>query len=323
MSGKEDYNFNNYLDEANKKVKEFVHEREQLNSKLKNYLILFQSFDSEIKKALYDAREFYSNKRYYYNIKIANLRRKKNEYERRWNYLTKKINTLPKPELNKNITTSIEYTRRSLENIENKLILMNEKIEDQVLDIDEENEIIEKISELVSEKQKTINVLAKLKQKQFNKIETSEYYKTHLEIKELENEMRKVYEKLIKLTNKRLMTHSKTLDLYKKAREFDVIKTKIEMELIENKTSADEFHQLFVKLMDLNRKLLLDKLSNRPKIKMRPKELTMRNVFMNPKKKKKYKRLEQKKLAIALNKQKMGKKLDFYEYQLILKYSKK
>jgi hypothetical protein len=200
---------------------------------------------------------------------------------------------------------------------------MNEKIEAQILDIDEENATIEKIRELETEKQKTINILADLKQKQFIKIQNSDYYKTHLDIKDVEKHLRKVYEKLIKLTNKRLMTHSKTLDLYKKAKEFEVVKQKIEMELIENRTNADEFHQLFVKLMDLNRKLLLEELSNKPKIKMRPKEIKTQQIFVSAKKNKRYKKLEQKKLAIALNKQKTGKKLDFYEYQLILKYSKK
>jgi hypothetical protein len=323
MSGKEDYNFNDYLTDAQKKVKEFVQEQEKLNSKLRNYIILFQSIDSEIKKTLYDARQFYSNKRYNYNIKIANLRRKKANYEKRWNFLTKKISTLQKPELNSNISTSIEYSKRSLENIENTLADINEKVEAQILDIDEEDELIEKIRELEAKKQKTIKILADLKQKQFVKIQNSDYYKTHLEIKDLEKDLREVYENLIKLTNKRLLTHSQTLNLYKKAKEFDVIKMKIEMELIENKTSADEFHQLFIKLMDLNRKLLFEDLSNRPKIKMRPNEITMQNYFISPKKKKRYRKLEQKKLAIALHKQKTGKKLDFYEYQLILKYSKK
>ncbi len=324
MSDKENYSFDNYINDAQKKVEEFVQEQEKLNSKLRNYIILFQTYDSEIKKTLYDAREFYSNKRFNYNIKIANLRRKKADYERRWNFLTKKISTLQKPELNTNISTSIDYSKRSLENIENNLNKINETLEAQILDIDEENELIEKIRELEVNKQKTTKILADLKQRQFLKIQNSDYYKTHLEIKDIEKDLREVYEKLIKLTNKRLLTHTQTLNLYKKAKEFEVIKMKIEMELIENgRTSADEFHQLFVKLMDLNKKLLLEELSNKPAIKMRPKEITMQNVFISPKKKKRYKKLEQKKLAIALRKQKTGKKLDFYEYQLILKYSKK
>ncbi|MFW9818957.1 MAG: hypothetical protein ACFFE5_05055 [Candidatus Thorarchaeota archaeon] len=323
MSGKEDYNFDEYISDVQKKVRQFEQEREQLNSKLRNYIILFQSIDSEIKKTIYDAREYYSNKRYDYSIKIAKLRREKVENERRWNFLTNRIKTLQKPELNSNITTSIEYSKRSLENIENNLTIMNEKIEAQILDIDEENELIEKIRELETNKQKTIKILADLKQKQLKNIRNSYYYKTHVEIKDVEKILREVYEKLIKLSNKRHLTHSKTLNLYKKAKEFEVIKRNIEMDLIENKNFADEFYQLFVKLMDLNKKLLLDELSNKPKIKIRPMEIKTPPIFAPNKKNKSYKRLEQKKLAIALHKQKTGKKLDFYEYQLILKYKKK
>ncbi len=234
MSDKENYSFDNYINDAQKKVEEFVQEQEKLNSKLRNYIILFQTYDSEIKKTLYDAREFYSNKRFNYNIKIANLRRKKADYERRWNFLTKKISTLQKPELNTNISTSIDYSKRSLENIENNLNKINETLEAQILDIDEENELIEKIRELEVNKQKTTKILADLKQRQFLKIQNSDYYKTHLEIKDIEKDLREVYEKLIKLTNKRLLTHTQTLNLYKKAKEFEVIKMKIEMELIEN-----------------------------------------------------------------------------------------
>ena len=75
--------------------------------------------------------------------------------------------------------------------------------------------------------------------------------------------------------------------------------------------------------MNLNRKVLLDDLSNKTKSFLRPKVLKTSDVKALIKKKKKVKRLEQKKLEIALEKQKSGKKLDFYEYQLILKHSKK
>ena len=77
MNGKEEYNFDNYLQEAYKKVKEFVEEKEQLNSKLKNYIITFQSFDSEINNTLIDAREFYAKQRYEYNTKLVKLKRKR------------------------------------------------------------------------------------------------------------------------------------------------------------------------------------------------------------------------------------------------------
>jgi hypothetical protein len=119
------------------------------------------------------------------------------------------------------------------------------------------------------------------------------------------------------------MTHKDLLDLYKKVKEFEEIKMKIDYELIENKTTADGYHELFLKLMNLNKKVLLDELSSKAKSEIRPWERRKPDVKAIIKKKKKYKKLEQKKLEIALEKQKSGKKLDFYEYQLILKHSKK
>ncbi|MFW9942916.1 MAG: hypothetical protein ACFFFT_17910 [Candidatus Thorarchaeota archaeon] len=323
MSGKKVYNFDEYLSEAQKGVKEFALEKEQLNSKLKNYIISFQSFDSEINKSLFDAREFYYEKRYKYDQQIKKLLNKKHESERLWRHFDKKIESLQKPKFDENALILLDYTKKSLGIIENKIINMNQTIEEQILDIEEENEITEQIRELESEKQKKINILAELEQKQIIKFQSSDYYKIKTKIKDIEKELGEIYEDLFILSNKRLMTHRNWLDLYKKAKEFEKIKKKIENELIDNRITAEGYHELFLKLMALNRKVLLDELSNKSKIEMRPWKKKKPDVKAIIKKKKKYKKLEQKKLEIALEKQKSGKKLDFYEYQLILKHSKK
>lgn len=322
MSGKKEYDFSNIINDARKKVKEFVLEREQLNSKIKNYILNLQSIDSEIYNSLFDAREFYNKKRNDCNIKVEHLKRKKIEYERLWNRLTKEIRTLQKPKLNNNISASIDYTKRSIEEIEYQINIMSKKLEEQILDIEEENEITEKLRELERTKPKKINMLVELEQKQATKLQTSAYYKTQRRIETLEKNLKEIYENLIKLSNIRLMTHKKMLDLCRKTREFENIKKKIKIELIENKTTADGYYQLFSKLMDQNKKVLLDVLSKRPKRKLKPREIITPKVGAIIKKRKKDKRLEQKKLANALDKQKSGKKLNFYEYQLILKHSK-
>jgi hypothetical protein len=323
MSEKEEFNFDNHLNEAQKKVKEFVLEKEKLNSNLKNYIISFQTFDSEICKTLIDAREFYSKKRYDYNIKIAQLKNKKIEYERNWVQLSKKIENFPKPQLNENVLVLVDYTKKSLEDIENRILHFNQKLEEQILDIEEENEITEQLRDLETDKRKKTNNLAQLEQTQLIKLQTSDFYNTEKKIKDLENTLTEIYEDFYNLSRKRLITHKKMLGLYKKAKTFGKIKQEIEKELIENKTSAESFHQLFLKLISLNRKVILDDLSNKKKSYLRPKVLKTSDVRAIIKKKKKIKRVEQKKLQIALEKQKSGKKLDFYEYQLILKHSKK
>lgn len=119
------------------------------------------------------------------------------------------------------------------------------------------------------------------------------------------------------------------LGLYKNAREFENIKQEIVEELKESRSNADEYHQLFLKLMDQNKKVLLANLSSRSKRKVQPKTMTPPKVILTPKekaiikKKKKFKRHEQRKLEIAIEKQRSGRRLDFYELQLIMKHSKK
>ncbi|MFX1281025.1 MAG: hypothetical protein ACFFA3_16870 [Promethearchaeota archaeon] len=323
MNEKEEFNIDNYLQDANKKVKELELEKEQLNSKIKNFIISFQSFDSEINNSFIDAREFYSKKRDEYNSKLAELKRKRYEYERHWSDLTKKIENFPKPQLNENSLVLMDYTKKALEDIGNQLRVMNQKLEEQILGIDEENEIIEKIRKFESEKKEKMNNLAVLEKKQLIEIQRSDYYNTQKQIQKIENDLTYIYDDLLKFLNKRLMTHKKTLNLYKKAKKFEQIKKEIEEELIENKTTAEGYHQLFLKLMNLNQKVLLDELPNKLTSRARPKEIKRPDVRAILKRKKKYKKLEQKKLQVALEKQKAGKKLDFYEYQLILKHSKR
>lgn len=323
MNEKEEFNIDNYLQDANKKVKELELEKEQLNSKIKNFIISFQSFDSEINNTLIDAREFYSKKRDEYNSKLAELKSKRYEYERHWSNLNKKIENFPKPQLNENSLVLMDYTKKALEDIENQLRTMNQKVEEQILGIDEENEIIEQIRKLESEKKEKRNNLAVLEKKQLIEIQRSDYYNTQKQIQKIENDLTYIYDDLLKFLNKRLMTHKKTLNLYKKVKKFEQIKKDIEEELIENKTTAEGYHQLFLKLMNLNQKVLLDELPNKLTSRARPKEIKRPDVRSILKRKKKYKKLEQKKLQAALEKQKAGKKLDFYEYQLILKHSKR
>ena len=323
MSDKKEFNLDHHLNEAQKIIKDFVLEKEQLNSKLKNYIISFQSFDSEIYNTLIDARKFYSEKRHDYNIKIANLKHKKIEYERHWSRLSKKIEDFTKPQINENALVLVDYTKKSLEDIENKIVNLYQKLEEEILDIEEENEIIEQLRILEADKKKQKNSLTQLEQTQLKKLQSSDYFSTQRKIKDLESSLTEIYENLYDLSRKRLMTHKKLLDLCRKAKGFEKVKQEIENELIENKTSAEGFNQLFLKLMNLNRKVLLDDLSNKTKSFLRPKVLKASDVKTFIKKKKKVKKLEQKKLQIALEKQKSGKKLDFYEYQLILKHSKK
>jgi hypothetical protein len=322
MSDKNDNNFDKCLSEAQKKVNDFKLEREQLNMKLRDYILSFQSYDSDIYKSLLDARDFYTEKRYKYNRKLEELKRKKKEYERLWNSLTKKLNILPKLEINSNVATTIEYTKRSLEDIEVRIEKLTNALDEQILGIDEENEIIENLTELEKSKEKNLKTLSSLKQRQNIELQNSEYYVTLNKKVTIEKDLTEVYENLIELSNKRLITHKNMFELCRKVREFETIKKEVEKQLTDNKTNADEFQILFSKLLNLNKKVLFEEFANKEKAKLRPIKMPKSSINVIIKKKRKLKRFEQKKLEIALNKQKAGKKLDFYELQLILKHSK-
>ncbi|MFX1364635.1 MAG: hypothetical protein ACFFCE_12440 [Promethearchaeota archaeon] len=323
MSGKQKFDFSNYIKDAQKLAKEYVVEKDKLNNSLKKYILNLQNIDSEIYNLLFEAREFYYEKRSTYNMKLAKLKNKRIEYERSWNNMAKKIKHLQKPKLNTNISVTIDYTKRSIEEIKNKIDIMKNKLEEQILDIEEENETIDKLRALESSRKEKINLLTKLEQKKVTKLRTSEYYITQKRIETLENNLKEIYEQMIELFNKRFKTHKKMLELYRNTRGFENIKKEIVNELKENKIIAEDYYFLFLKLMNQNKKIILDKFSNRPKsiIKTR-KIISTPRVKAIITMKKKYKKLEKEKLAIALDKKESGKKLDFYELQLILKHSK-
>ncbi|MFX1455482.1 MAG: hypothetical protein ACFFDB_08930 [Promethearchaeota archaeon] len=323
MNSHEENNIDNFIVDAQKKLEEFVLEKEELNSKIKNYLISFQSYDSEIYKTFFNARQFYSERRHLYNLKLTKLKNRKIEYERIWKNQMKKLEVIPKPKLDENSLVLLDYTRKSLENIENEIEIINQNLEEQILDIEEENEIIEQLRELEKEKKEKMNILTNIEQKQIKNLQNSNYYTTQTKIKDLEKDLSDIYTEMFELLNKRLLTHKKTLDLYKRATEFEKIKETIKYALKENKTTAERFEQLFHKLMILDKKVLLDEISSNLKPVVRPKKKKTADVEAIIKKKKKFKRFEQRKLESALKKQKLGKKLDFYEYKLILKHSKK
>ena len=322
MSDKEKYDFSNDINNAKEKVKEFVLEKKQLNNKLKLYILSLQNIDLKIFSMLIDAREFYYEARYNYNMKLAKLKNQKIEYERLWKQLNKKASTFKEPELNSKISTSIDSAKLFILDLQDKINILDQKLEEPILDINEENEIIENLRKLERDKQEKINMVVELEQKQAKQLQISEYYKTQRRIETLESDLKEIYEKMIKLYNKRLMTHKKMFDLYRKTREFENIKQELENELNEDKGILSDCYQLFLKLMSQNKKAFIEELSNRPIRKVLPRKKKPRNIQAIIKKKKKFKKLEQKKLAIALDKKKSGKKLDFYELQLILKHSK-
>ena len=93
--------------------------------------------------------------------------------------------------------------------------------------------------------------------------------------------------------------------------------------LKENKDAAEHYYQHYLEIMSRNERDILKEIWVKPKVKPQRRETTTPRIESIISRKKKFKQLRNERLVIALEKQKLGKKLDFFEYKLILEHSKK
>lgn len=316
-------NFEQFFNGLQKQLKELRHKRSQLNKKIKNYINNFQTIESEIYKSLFDAREFYHKRRNFCNKKIRKLTKEKIEYKQFLESLIEKKKTVQKPKINSNTSNLINSIKKSIKQIEYKIDNLNKIIKTQILDISEENNIVEKISKLEKKKEKRSELLSKLEQEQITEQQNSDYYEIHNEIEIFQADLKEIDKKINKWSNNRLNTHKKMLDLCRKTKQFENFKNKMQKELIENKTEADQYYSDFLKLMGQNEKILRDRKRYKSQGKQQERQIQTPRLNYIIKKKRFYRKYMKEKLAIALEKQKSGKKLDIIEFRLILEHSRK
>ena len=285
--------------ELQSQIEEFKKKRDDLNNKTKNYINQLQELDSEINNYLKLAKDNYKKKRDYWNEKVGKLKEKKIEYKR---MLEKTIDEKKKIQG----TDNTEKKFRSIKQIERKIEGLERIIETENLDISEENSIIDKIKELMVDKQEF------LAQQQ-----NSDVFKIERKIQIIKINLNKIYEQLNKWSNKSQNYHSKMQESYQIINELKDKKKKIEEELIDNKKSADLFHDKFLRLMNQKKKFSKGK----KQYKSTSKKLK-KNYTTNNKRNEELEKLKQDKLATALEKQKAGKKLNLFEARLILEKSK-
>ena len=197
--------------------------------------------------------------------------------------------------------SSIKQLNRKIEGLERI-------IETENLDIIKENEIVDKIRELERKKQLFIA------EQQSNGI-----YLINRKIEIVKINLNKIYEQLTKWSGKSQKYHMKMLELYEKANELKENKKKIEEELIENKRAADRYHNQYLEVVIQKKKRAKNKRPYRPK--RRP--INGQRQKQADKNQEMLEKLKQEKLAVALEKQKTGKKLNLYEARLILEHLEK
>ena len=319
MSGEKYDNFNHLYNDIQKDIKNLVYKRNQLNTKIKNNINSFQMIEYEIYKTLFDAREYYNKKRHYCVKKIKKLRRRANEFQELLDYLINDKRYLKKPKSYCNSLHLINSIKDSIREIEYKIDRFNQRVKDKILEISEEIYVVEKISKLERKKRKRIELLLDIEKELYS----SDYYKILRKIELLEMRLKEIYKYLNKWSNKRKNCHKKMLDLYREARVFRSYKKKMENRLRENKNTSDHYYQQFLKVMNQNGKIIIEEKyvkSNEKPQQIKKVSPRLESVI---EKKNLYKKYMQDKLAIALEKQKAGKKLHISEYKLILKHSKK
>ena len=345
-----DHNFDNFSQYFNKWQKNLINlalKRNLVDKELENYIKNIQTIDSEIYKALFTAKEYYDKKRHYYNQKIKRIKQKEIEFKKLLDHVNRDKKNLAVPKVTDEISTSIRNIKQSIEEIEDKIHFLCNQIEEVSLDIDEENNIIEDVKDLDRDKQINIRHLRKLEQDLFREKQHNTYFKTVRTNEILEINLKEIPRKLDKWSKKKVNFHRKMLDLCRKAKVFEYIKKQIENDLLGAKQATDRHLQLFSELIIQNKKKLIEEqlefLKNKAKAKEKrvlntkrvikekrmpnskytTKEKQLPNIKYLTKKKRLQKNLRNEKLKIAIEKQKSGKKLEFYELQLILDHSKR
>jgi len=318
-------NFSQYFNNWQKNIINFTLKRNLANKELENYIKSFQTIDSEIYKALFTAKEYYNKKHHYYKQKIKRLKQKEIEFKQRLDYANREKRSFTEPKVKDKISTSIRYIKLSIEEIEDKINNLSNQIEELTLDVDEENNIIEDIKNLDRDKKINLRHLRKLEQDLFRERQHNIYFKTVRTVEILEINLREIPRNLDKWSKKKVKIHRKMLDLYRKAKVFENIKKQIENELLETRKATDRYLQLYSKLTKQNKNKIIEEQLKffKEKAKEKAKEKRILKPEYIIKKKRLQKRFKNKKLEIALEKQKSGKKLDFYELKLILDHSKK
>ena len=314
-------NFSHYFYNWQKNLISFVLKRNLANKELENYVKSFRNIDSEIYKSLFAAKEFYAKKRHYYNQKIKKLKQNEIDFKKLLDYVYRERKNSSEPKDKDEISMLIKRMKESIEGIEDKIYNLTNKIEEQTLDIAEENNIIEEIKNLDRDKQINLRHLRRLEGDLVKKMQSNTYYKAIRTIEILEVNLKEIPRNLNKWSKRKVKTHKQMLKLYRKAKEFANIKRQIEKELLGVKQTIDKNLQLFYELKNQSEKKAFQEQLKIFKDKAKAKDILKSKTKYLIKKKRTLKKYTKKKLTIALQKQKSGKKLDFYELKLILDHS--
>lgn len=283
-------------------IEEFRQKRDDLNKKTKNFITELQEIDGEIDGYLKVVKDDYKKKRDYWNDKVKKLKDKKIEYKQLLDRCIDEGKAVLKSSKKGKDTKkfiSVKQIDKKIENLERRIEIEN-------LEIVEENAIVDKIREL-----------AIIKHDFLDEQQNNDYFRIERKIQIVKINLNKIYEQLSKWSNKSQNYHAKMHEAYEAINELREKKKALEEELIENKKAADAYHEQLLQVMNKRKKISKGK---RPYNSAQSRSKTP--YRKNTRKNNDLEKLKREKLAVALEKQKAGKKLNLFEARLILEQPK-
>ncbi|KKK46449.1 hypothetical protein LCGC14_0575020 [marine sediment metagenome] len=281
-------------------VEDLRKKRDKLNQKTKTYINDLQEIETEINVDLKNAKDKYKKKRDFWNNKVRELKEKKIEYKALFEKLLEEKKSIRKKRKNSDNIISIKQVERKIDNLERR-------IETENLDIAEENALIDIIKELAESKYRFLA-----------EQQNSDLVKLERKIEIVKINLSKIYDSLNKWSDKSQENHAKMLELFKNVDELREKKRLMEEDLIENKKTADSYHEQYLQVMNQRKKISKNKRPNNRSYKKSPssfERIRKKNAMIED--------IKKNKLAEALEKHKAGKKLNLFEARLILEKSER
>ncbi len=261
--------------------------RDEHNIKTKELFKYLNSTNKEIEQYRKEAKDLRKN-RDEINQKIKVKKKKKYELiDKIKEYKNKRNNLKSKDKANGKNYSLIKKYEAETERLERS-------IETDQLTIKEENRIIERITELAEKRKELLKYME----------ENDELFQIEKDIESIGIELDNIKENFNVLSKESQEYHEKMVTLYK---EIDYIndQRKIkEEELIINKVKADEYHELFIKMLNQKKRVRKPKKHYAYKKQMERKTIEDEIIKKN--------------LAAAIEKQKKGQRLNMFEARLLL-----
>lgn len=304
-------------------INEYTFSQDQIQKNIERLIIFLENSEKEIYTAFFKAKLVYKKENQYNTRKIEKYKKQRKIGYQILDDLKKEESNLSKPKLEPNLIRTIEDLNVAIQEINYKINAFGKQIQDTSLEISEENRIIEAMEKLHKERDSKSQRLMQLEQTSTKRLENSQYHTIQNLIEIIEERIEDINVNLVQFLFNRRSNHKDFLNLYRNIKNYEAIKIQVERNFNTQIKFFKHYHKTFNLIKEYNKQKLLNEIYSTEAPKKKPKKRLTKKVRLIIKKKKLLKKLKDEKLKEALNKQKSGEKLDFYELKLIMDQLKK